>query len=187
MYTFKMICQNKIFGAIKSIHVILTGGTIDSFYDATKDTVVPRKHSIVEPYLDSLKTPFKFQYTEICMKDSRQLNINDLKEIQKTADKSPHKNILITHGTYTMPDTGKYLKSNMKSKDKCVILTGSMIPLGGFTKSDSGFNLGYAVAKFDQLENGVYVCLNGQIFNPDEVMKMLSQGKFMSIFGESKE
>lgn len=28
-----------------SIHFILTGGTIDSYYDGIKDTVVPNEHS----------------------------------------------------------------------------------------------------------------------------------------------
>ena len=37
------------------VHFIITGGTIDSFYDITKDTVVPHKKSIVPDYIRSLK------------------------------------------------------------------------------------------------------------------------------------
>jgi len=37
-----------------SIHVVLTGGTIDSYYSAIKDTAVPNKDSIIPGYIDSL-------------------------------------------------------------------------------------------------------------------------------------
>jgi len=34
------------------------------------------------------------------------------------------------------------------------------------------------------LENGVYVCMNGRVFSPEEVMKVNKEGIFFSIFGE---
>lgn len=38
-----------------TIHYIITGGTIDSFYDGRKDTVVPNKESIIPFFIESLK------------------------------------------------------------------------------------------------------------------------------------
>ena len=83
--------------------------------------------------------------------------------------------ILITHGTYTMPDTARYLEAHLGKIDKTIILTGSMIPIIGFSPSDAGFNLGFAIASFTGLPSGVFVSMNGRNFSPSEVMKMLNE------------
>lgn len=168
----------------EKILFILTGGTIDSFYDGSKDTVVPRPHSIVPQYIRSLKMPIDTEFKEVCMKDSRDLTQKDLAKILRTVKKSHYKKIVITHGTYTAPDTARIINANFKGLDKTVVITCSMMPLDGFTGSDAPFNLGFAVAKVLELPRGVYICMNGTAFNPNEVAKLLSGGKFYSIFGE---
>lgn len=167
----------------QTIHFIMTGGTIDSFYDATKDTAAPNRKSVIPTYLKSLNLYLTAKFTQVCMKDSRGLTSADLKRILGTVEKSPHKDIIITHGTYTMPDTAKYLKTKLKRKDQVIVLTGSMIPLNGFNFSDAPFNLGFSIASLPHLKPGVYVCMNGRIFSPDEVLKFLSKGRFVSVFG----
>ncbi|HBL39139.1 TPA: asparaginase, partial [Candidatus Uhrbacteria bacterium] len=124
--------------------------------------------------------PVKF--TEICMKDSRALTKQDIQSMVKTIEKSGAKRILITHGTYTMPDTARYIETNLKRDDQTIIITGSMIPLEGFSPSDAGFNLGYAFSQVKILPPGVYLSMNGRVFNAGEVMKMLSEGRFDSVF-----
>ncbi len=121
------------------------------------------------------------------MKDSRSLNTDDLKNILKTVEKSKSKSkyIIITHGTYTMPDTARFLVANLKRKDQVIILTGSMVPLTGFFPSDAPFNLGYAFSAVKTLKPGIYVCMNGQIFSPEEVSKRISEGKFVSVFNKN--
>ena len=166
------------------IHFIITGGTIDSHYDGTKDTARPNKKSKIPDFIKSLKLYRKCKFNQICMKDSREVTQKDQKKIIDTVEKSPFKKIIITHGTYTMPDTGRYLKVNLKRKDQTIILTGSMIPMYGFTNSDGPFNLGYSIASFKDLKSGIYVCMNGKIFTPEEVLKIMYEGKFGSIFGE---
>jgi L-asparaginase/Glu-tRNA(Gln) amidotransferase subunit D len=59
-----------------------------------------------------------------------------------------------------------------------------MIPLMGFAPSDAPFNLGYSVAKAQELPSGIYVCMNGKVFSSEEVMKINVEGRFSSIFGE---
>jgi len=167
------------------IHFIITGGTIDSYYEPTKDTAVPNKHSVIPRFIQSLKLYEECEFTEICMKDSRELDQADLKNICKTIEENPHQRIIITHGTYTMPDTARYLSANLKNKNKVIILVGSMIPLSGFAPSDAPFNLGFAMAKSQELANGIYVCMNGKVFSPNEIMKTINQGRFSSIFGEN--
>lgn len=61
---------------------------------------------------------------------------------------------------------------------KKVILTGSMIPITGFTTSDAGFNLGFAIASFASIGPGVYLSMNGGIFQSDEVSKNPSELRF---------
>ena len=167
-----------------SIHCIITGGTIDSFYDATKDTVTPLPHSVLPKFVKNLKLYQKVKFTEICMKDSRDLTLQDRKQILKTIELSSSKKLLITQGTYTLTETAQYLQKNIKTKNKTVILTGAMSPLDGFVGSDGLFNLGFALAKLEDLDPGVYVCMNGKVFAPEEVKKVRDQGRFVSVLGE---
>jgi L-asparaginase len=171
---------------LDTIQFILTGGTIDSYYKGEIDTAVPNKHSVIPNYLKGLKLYLNLEFTEICMKDSRSLTKQDLKRICKEIERSPCKNIIITHGTYTMPDTARYLKANLKRKDQKIILTGSMIPLKGFEFTDAPFNLGYSIGNLKNIDNGIYLCMNGTIFTPEEVAKNLSEGRFYSVFKEKQ-
>jgi len=168
----------------ETIHFFMTGGTIDSVYDGIRDTAVPRSHSIIPSYIGNLRLYTKTLFTEICMKDSRALSKDDMKKLCREVDKSPAKKIIITHGTYTMPDTARFLEANLKTKDKTIVLTGSMIPLEGFSPSDAGFNLGYSLSQVQILPKGVYVCMNGKSFSPKEVLKVLQEGRFDSIFSK---
>jgi len=166
------------------IHFIMTGGTIDSYYDGIKDTVVPNEISIIPKFIGGLKLPNKTSFSEICMKDSRSLTSEDIKNILKEIENSSSNHIIVTHGTYTLPDTARFLKANLKRKDQTIILTASMLPMSEFTMSDGGFNLGFAMGKLENLPAGVYVCMNGKVFSSDEVIKVISEGRFASILGE---
>jgi L-asparaginase len=167
------------------IHLILTGGTIDSHWDGRQDTAVPNEHSILPQYLHDLQLYADFDFAEVCMKDSRNLEQEDLININQSIKQSPHRKIIITHGTYTMPDTARYLRANLNRADQTIVLTGSMVPLKGFDASDAPFNLGYAFAKVQELGAGIYICMNGRTFSPEEVAKSIAGGKFFSIL-ESK-
>jgi L-asparaginase len=166
----------------KKLHFIITGGTIDSYYDGTKDTAVTNEHSTVPRFVKLLKLYEECEFTEVCMKDSRELNDTDRTNILQSVKESPSQRIIITHGTYTLPDTARFLEANLKKNDKTIIFVCSMIPLVGFTPTDAGFNVGYAVAKSQELPAGVYACMNGRIFTPNEIVKKLSEGRFGSIY-----
>ncbi|MBI2638401.1 asparaginase [Candidatus Peregrinibacteria bacterium] len=165
---------------MSTIHFIFTGGTIDSYYDVTKDTAVPYVHSVIPQYLASLKLYTPFRFSRICMKDSRDIGMNDRKKMLRAIEKSTCSKILLTHGTYTMPKTAQFLHQHLRRRDQTIILTGSMIPLMGFSPSDAGFSLGFALAKIQQLPPGVYVAMNGRAFTPGEVKKNIRKGRFES-------
>jgi L-asparaginase len=165
-----------------TIQFIITGGTIDSHYDGSKDTAVPNKESVIPSFIQSLRLHNDTDFAVVCMKDSRDLNEEDLKNLLSAVEKSAYEKIVITHGTYTIAESARFLKANLKRKDQTIIFTASAIPLSGFAPSDGPFSLGYAVAKLEDLEPGIYVAINGRVFLPDEVMKIISEARFVSIF-----
>ncbi len=174
----------------KKVEIIITGGTIDSVWNGAQDTVVVSEHSVLPEYFEQLGTNLKFyeeiKFTEICMKDSRAITDEDRKAALKAIEESETLKIIVTHGTYTMPDTARFLKKHLKRKDQTIIVTGSLVPIKGFDFSDGPFNLGYAFAQIQKLDPGVYVCMNARVFTPEEVAKNIDEGKFYSVFREEQ-
>ena len=86
-----------------------------------------------------------------------------------------------------MPDTAKFIEANIKRKGQTIVFTGSLVPLEGFYPTDATFNLGFALSKTQDLSPGVYLCMNGKTFTPQEVAKNLGEGKFYSIFRKNNK
>jgi L-asparaginase len=168
----------------QTVHVMTTGGTIDSYYDGSKDSVVPHENSVVPEYIRSLKLDENPRFTKICSKDSRDLTPKDLLKLIKEIQRSPCKKFLVTHGTFTMSESARFIKKKLKRKGVTVVFTGSFIPMSRMTFSDGPFNLGYSYAMLQILKPGVYVCMNARTFESDEALKDLRRGRFTSIFGE---
>jgi L-asparaginase len=63
---------------------------------------------------------------------------------------------------------------------KCIILTGAMEP-ANFKSSDAIFNVGVAVGAVWSLSDGVYVAMNGRIFDPFKCRKNHELGIFEEI------
>ncbi len=165
----------------ETIHLILTGGTIDSEFEPTSDSTKVSKNPKVPLYLQKLGLYNPFVTEVVFLKDSREIRHTDRKQLLEIIRKSPHTLILITHGTYTMPDSAQYVKDQLGKTDKTIVFVGSMIPLSGFEYSDAAFNLGYAVAQLQTLPPGVYVCMNGKVFDPDKVDKNKIAGRFEEV------
>jgi L-asparaginase len=162
----------------------MMGGTIDSFYDGRIDTVRPHEHSIIPAYIESLKLYASFRFVEIAMKDSRELTDADREKLLQTIESGGERKVIVTHGTYTMPDTARYVLHNLKRRNLRVVLTGSLSPMSSFALSDGTFNLGFAFAAAHALPPDVYVCMNGRIFSANEVVKISEEGVFKSIHDE---
>ncbi len=97
----------------RKIHVILTGGRIDSIWDGRVDEIVLSQHSVIPSFFESIGLSLQFSFSEICMKDSRALTGEDREKIRKAIDESDASKILITHGTHTLPDTLQYLEEKL--------------------------------------------------------------------------
>ncbi len=61
--------------------------------------------------------------------------------------------------------------------DKVIVLTGSMQP-ARLRFNDAIFNIGYAVAAVQLLPAGVYVAINGRIFEPGQTRKNVELNRF---------
>ena len=107
------------------------GGTIDSHWEGKLDTAIVNEHSVLPEYFESLILYAKVQFKEVVMKDSRQITPKDLETLCKGVEEAAQKKIIITHGTYTMPDSAKYFKAHLKRSEQTIIFTGSMGPLHG--------------------------------------------------------
>ncbi len=161
---------------MKLLQVITTGGTIDKiYYDEKSD------YQIGEPeiarILSDMKVAFRVQVQPLLRKDSLQLNDDDRELIRRAVESSEAKHILITHGTDTMTDTAKVLES---VQDKVIVLTGALNP-ARFIGSDAVFNIGCAVGAVQALDPGVWIAMNGRVWDPRKVRKNREANRFEAI------
>src|SRR3989344_3876423 len=99
---------------MEQIHFIITGGTIDSYYDGTQDTAVPNQESVIPGFIKNLKLPVEHQFTTVCMKDSRTITDEDRAKMTKVIREASTSKFIIPHGTYTMPVPARYLKEHLQ-------------------------------------------------------------------------
>lgn len=161
------------------VDFILTGGTIDALTVGQERDII-REESSIPPYLRYLNLGFQINFKQICKKDSRDVSVADRLKILEEIVKSSSEIFVVTHGTFTMVETAKFLKNNLKHSNKKIVLTGSMVPLG-FPDSDAPFNLGFVLGKLDSLTKGVFVLMNGRVFDPEEAVKDLKSNLFYSL------
>jgi L-asparaginase len=90
---------------------------------------------------------------------------------------TPYRRVVITHGTDTMIDTARALTS---VSGKAIVLTGAMQPVA-FKETDAPFNVGCAIAAVQVLPEGVYLVMNGRIFDPQTIRKDVARDRFVEI------
>lgn len=156
------------------IQVFVTGGTFDKEYNELDGTLY-FKQTHLQEMLDLGRSNLNLTITTLMMKDSLDFIEQDRQLIVDACKNNSSSNILITHGTDTMTITASYLAENCK--DKTIVLTGAMIPYK-FGSSDGLFNLGSALAFVQVLPCGVYIAMNGKIFEAGKVQKNKDKGEF---------
>ena len=159
-----------------TIRLLITGGTIDKQYNELDGELIFTE-SCVEDMLARGRAKLDIAYETVMFKDSLDMDDNDRQEILSSCLACDESRIVITHGTDTMVETSQVLAAEIK--DKTIVLLGAMVPYQ-FKNSDALFNLGCAIAAVQTLENGVYITMNGKIFNYDEVIKNKELGEFKS-------
>jgi L-asparaginase len=159
------------------IKLIITGGTIDKSYNM-KNGELHFVDSHIPSMLTEARCKADFELDKILLKDSLKMDDTDRQKILENVQNSEQSRIIITHGTDTIVQTAQLLAQQVE--DKTVVLTGAMIPYV-FNKSDSLFNLGTAFAAVQCLSAGIYITMNGKIFNSDNVIKNLEEGIFETV------
>lgn len=155
------------------IKFFATGGTIDKIYFDQKSTYQVGE-SGVEEILKEADVAFSYECESVMRKDSLDLTDEDRDLIFERIRSDPHRLVVVTHGTDTMIQTARKLKGIL---EKTIVLTGSMQP-ARFKSSDAEFNVGCAVAAVQTLPSGVYIVMNGLVFDPDKVRKNLELNRF---------
>jgi len=166
---------------MRNLEIICTGGTIDGSidYDERKMTFSPNAKSNIKTFITKyLKPEYDITETIVCMLDSSDVTDEIRESIYGVIKKSKHENIIIAHGTDTLSQTAQYLAG--KQINKKVILLGAFKPLI-FAPSDAAFNLGFAIASFENIRSGVYVAMNSRLFDATEVKKDFKLQKFVTV------
>jgi len=160
------------------IQILITGGTFDKSYNHIKGDLFFEKTHLPE-MLKRSKCRLNVKIKTLMMIDSLEMTENDIEKIIDECIKSASKRIVITHGTDTMVHTASKIAS--KINDKTIVLTGAMIPYAFGSSSDGFFNLGSALSFVQTLKKGVYIAMNGQYFDYNNVIKDKEKAYFKTI------
>jgi L-asparaginase len=124
------------------VQIITTGGTIEGL-DYVDYNGITESNVSIKDFLENANVDFEYTIESVFKKDSRAITDADREQLVCKITESNATKILITHGTFTIKDTAKYIgKLNL---NKTIVLVGSFI-LGSSENSDASFNLGYAIS-----------------------------------------
>ena len=158
------------------IKFIAVGGTIDKVYFDSKSAYQVGEPQLRE-ILDEANVAFDYDCESVLRKDSLEMTDSDRQLIFDKVQADEYRRIVITHGTDTMVRTAGKLQ---EIRDKVIVLTGAMSP-ARFKASDAEFNLGCAIGAVSALPEGVYIVMNGLVFDPKNVRKNVEKGLFEKI------
>ena len=153
--------------------IVTTGGTIDKIYFDDKSD-----YQVGEPQigriLDELGVAFRFSVIPIIRKDSLHITDADRGLLRDAIAAQPARHVLVTHGTDSMVATAQVL---MSIPGKVIVMTGALSP-ARFRGSDAEFNIGCAIGAVQSLPPGVYIAMNGRIWDPARVRKNVAENRF---------
>ena len=155
------------------IQIFTTGGTIDKVYFDARSNFQVGEPQVVE-ILKGANVTVEYAVEMLFRKDSLDLTDADRAVIADRVRETPCRHVLITHGTDTMIQTAQVLQD---IPEKTVVLVGSLRP-ARFKRSAAEFNIGFALAAVQALPEGVYIAMNGCLFDPEKVRKNREMNQF---------
>jgi L-asparaginase len=161
---------------MQHLTIVTTGGTIDKIYFDDKSEFQIGDPQIGE-ILRALGVAFTFEVLPVMRKDSLHMDDADRAAIRAAIEGQPHRPVLVTHGTDTMVETARALEG---IAGKVVVLTGALNP-ALFKGSDAVFNVGCAVGAVQSLPDGVYIAMNGRLWDPKRVRKNVEANRFEEV------
>lgn len=157
--------------------VIAAGGTFDKHYDEIAGKL-GFGASVLPTVIAQSRMSQPVRLEVLPLLDSLDMQYADRLRILEACRRAPEDQLIIIHGTDTMPETAQVL--GPAGLAKTVVITGAMIPYET-ANSDALFNFGMAVGVAQTLPAGVYVVMNGRIFGWDNVKKDKSAGVFQPL------
>jgi L-asparaginase len=165
----------------EQLAVFATGGTIDKIYfDALSEFQVGE--TALGAILREAGVAFPFEITSLMRKDSLDMTLEDRAIVRRAVLASPARRMLVTHGTDTMIETAIAVGD---PQGRTVVFTGAMQP-ASLRSSDAVFNVGFAIAAARLLPAGVYLAMNGEIFDPEHTRKNRSAMRFEPVVPPQK-
>lgn len=145
-----------------NVTLITTGGTIDG---ADLDKGIVREESSLRK---ALETDESLTVTTIpfCNKDSREITNQDRESLLRWVQGSSSDRIVIGHGTFTICETGRFLKSHLGGSTRQVILVGAWVPFDE-PNSDAPQQLQFALAALKEGIPGVFIAMDGNLWDPE--------------------
>lgn len=157
------------------IEFFITGGTLDKQYNPLNGELIFNESSL-SGMLKQARCTVEHHMSTLMLKDSLEMNDDDRERVSMACQQSKSEKIVITHGTDTMVETAQVIAAKIQSH-KTVVFLGAMVPYQ-FKNSDALFNLGCAISAVQVLPAGVYITMNGQVFDYREVKKNRAIGEF---------
>jgi L-asparaginase len=157
----------------KEVKFFTAGGTIDKVYFDAKSEYEVGSPQVVE-VLKEAHVTLDYEVEFVLSKDSLDMTDDDRRLIRERIAADPCSRIVVTHGTDTMVQTALALRD---IPGKTIVLTGSMQP-ARFRVTDATFNIGTALGAVQSLPPGVYIAMNGRIFDPLRTRKNVRDNRF---------
>ena len=165
---------------MQRIYLLSTGGTIEKVYSEQRG-VVENRAAKLDRYLRMLRLPDAEVRAEHLMnKDSLEMTGADRARVRdRVAELLPDgAPIVISHGTDTMVETGRFLEASFPDLRTPIVLTGAMTPLG-FEGSDALQNLTESLLAVRLVAPGVYIVMHGQVFPVSHARKDKERATFV--------
>jgi len=158
---------------LEHLLIITTGGTIDKIYFDDKSD-----YQVGEPQiagtLHHMHVAFDYEMRTLMRKDSLHMTDEDRQAIRAAVEASDARHVLITHGTDSMVATARALQG---LGERRIVLTGALHP-ARFRDSDAVFNIGCALGAVQCVDPGVWIVMNGVVWDPDKVVKNVAMNRF---------
>ncbi len=168
--------------SMQRIYLLSTGGTIEKVYSEQSGAVENRAAKL-DRYLRMLRLPdAEIRSEHLMNKDSLEMTEADRAEVRARVTEllTEGAPIVISHGTDTMVETGRYLEQSFPELQTPIVLTGAMTPLG-FEGSDGLQNLTESLLAARLLSPGVYIVMHGQVFPVAQTRKDKDRATFVRV------
>lgn len=160
-----------------NILILTTGGTIDKDYPHSQNGwAFEIGDPAIAGILKEWNPSFNYEIVSVFKKDSLEITDEDRKLLADKIVLSKSNQIVITHGTDTLIETGLFLQKHFR--DKIIVLTGAMRP-AKFRETDAYLNIGAAIGTVQSLSTGIYIVMHGICSPVDKIERDPESGRFI--------